>query len=250
MKFSIITVCHNSEQTIEETINNLSNQTFSDYEHIIVDGFSNDNTANIIRSFEKDKRIRAFSLPKSGVYNAINFAIKKAKGEIIFLLHSDDVLSSKNCLESVGNVFDSNPNTSGLYSNILIYKKNITNVYRFWRSGKFSKAKLKFGWMPPHTSLFIRREVFEDVGLYNESYKISSDYDFILRLGDKYLSKFYYLPEVLVHMRAGGLSNKNFSAHILKEYEDYIVAKKHFRFPIFVVVLKVITKIPQLFFRS
>ena len=155
MKISIITVCYNSQETIKDTIESVINQSYDNIEYIIIDGNSNDNTCNIINSYSD---IDIFiSENDKGIYDAINKGIKRASGEIIGLLHADDVFDNHQVIEKVISNFSSNKDI--LYGDINYVKKNNLNqIVRKWRSSNYSFKKFKWGWMPPHTGFFLKRK--------------------------------------------------------------------------------------------
>ena len=178
--FSIITATYNSAKTINETIDSLLAQTFKSFEVIIIDGLSTDNTLIKIKNYN-DPRIRINSDKDEGIFDALNKGISKANGNIIGFLHSDDTLNNKDTLKVISENFDLD--TDGTYGDLCyVSSANPDKIIRNWISNNFSDRSLKFGWMPPHPTLFLRKAVYDKHGSFKLDYKVSSDYDFILRI--------------------------------------------------------------------
>ncbi len=249
MKISIITVTYNSAKTIQRAIESVEAQSFGPIEHVLVDGASNDGTKEIIARYaekykvgEGQKSVRYLSEPDNGIYNAINKGIAMATGDVIGFLHSDDMLYSPYSIEHIASAFE-NKGVDLVYSDLQYCKKGKT--IRLWKSAPYRPSSLKYGWMPPHPTVYCRREVYEHVGKYDEWFRISADYDMVLRIfKGGYQSM--YLPEVLVCMETGGISNKNTRTRISKTKEDYWVLKKnHVGAGFFTVACKQLRKLPQ-----
>lgn len=218
-QFSIITCTYNSEVHIAGAIESLRSSTFSDYEHIFVDGASKDDTLNIIR-----KNLRPTDLlhtaPDKGIYDALNKGIELARGDIIGILHSDDRFASDRVLTQVHQAFQ-DPTVDAVYGDLrYISAKNTSRVIREWKSAPFEPSLLKKGWMPPHPTLFIRKAQLDAIGRYDISLKIAADYDLILRLFKQPSLRTAYIPETLVLMQTGGVSNQSFSNIVHKSRED------------------------------
>ena len=212
MKVSIVTVCFNSESTILDTLNSVINQTYKNIEHIIVDGKSKDKTKLFLKKYSfKNKKI--FFLKNNGIYNALNFAIKKTTGDIIHILHADDIYQSTDTISVVVKKIKSR-NEKIFLSDIVFFKKNnYSEITRFYSAKKFLKNNLRYGLMPPHTGAFIKKEIYKKF-LYNENYKIAGDFDFFLRTLLINKIKFFYLNLVSVRMRLGGISNKYLNSYL------------------------------------
>lgn len=224
MKISIITITNNSAKTLQRTFDSVRSQTYNDIEHIIVDDASKDGTLELIEAYAaKYPNVRWISEKDDGIYNAINKGIKMATGDIIGLLHSDDVLFCPDSISHIAAAFEAQ-NTDVVYGDLQYFKGK--KVVRRWQSNTYDPRSLKYGWMPPHPTVYVRREVYQQVGEYDEWFRIAADYDMMLRI---FMSgyKTYYLPEVLVCMETGGASNRNSKARLSKTQEDYIVLKKN-----------------------
>ena len=114
------------------------------------------------------------------------------------------------------------PQIDGVYGDLeYVAQDDDTRVIRHWRAGSFAQAKLKRGWMPPHPTLYLRRAVFDRSGLYDTSYQISGDYDGMLRFLTSGQVRLAYIPQVMVRMKIGGVSNRSFAHMIRKSREDY-----------------------------
>lgn len=224
MKLSIITITYNSAKTIQRALESVQSQTYQDIEHIIVDGDSTDGTKDLIAAYAaKHKNVRWVSEKDDGIYNALNKGIRLATGDVIGFLHSDDVFYSTDSIEHIAQAFASEQ-VDVVYGDLQYCRGN--KVVRRWKSNAFNPKSLCYGWMPPHPTVYVRRKVYEQVGEYDEWFRISADYDMILRIFSAGY-KSHYLPEVLVSMEMGGASNKNTKARLSKTQEDYIALKKN-----------------------
>ena len=205
MKVTIITSCYNREQTIRGCIESVLSQDYPDIEYIVVDGASKDNSLSIINEY-KDKISKIISEPDHGMYEAINKGIRVATGDVIGLVHSDDFLFSNQTVSHIVQRFEET-HADFLYGDgLFVNPENTDKVVRNWIGGTYRLWKVRHGWLPLHPTCYIRREVMEKRGLYNESYKIAADSDLLFRYllgGDITVT---YLPEYIVRMRMGGLS--------------------------------------------
>ncbi|NEM98881.1 glycosyltransferase family 2 protein [Pontibacter burrus] len=220
MKISIITIVYNNRETIADAIESVLGQTYPDVEYIIVDGQSTDGTVEVIQRY--GNRISKFiSERDNGLYDAINKGISLATGEVIGLLHSDDIFYSTESIAQVARAFQ-DYHTDSVYADLLyVQKANIAKVVRNWVSGNYKRENFLLGWMPPHPTFYVKREVYERLGLYNTSFKSAADYELMLRYLYKHNISTIYLPEVLVRMRVGGKSNVTLKNRIRANQEDY-----------------------------
>lgn len=247
MRISIITATLNSSLTIGNAISSLNSQKYKDVEHIISDGGSVDNTIDIVKN--QDYNNTKFRIGKdSGVYDAINKGIALSTGDIIGLLHSDDEYAYKNVLTDVAKIF-ANSEVDFIYGDLnYVKRENTSQIVRYWKSGAFDHDRLLRGWIPPHPTLFVRRSVIEKYGLYDPEFKISGDYEYMLRLFKYKNLNFCYLPRVMINMRVGGVSNKNIKNRLKANLEDRLAWKKNSISPKwYTFVLKPLRKIPQFF---
>jgi glycosyltransferase len=249
MRLSIITVCLNSSKTILKTLDSLKKQTLKKLEHIIIDGGSTDGTINLIKR-NKLKNSIFITKKNLGIYASLNLGMKISRGKIIGILNSDDIFFNKNTLELIVNYFGKNK-TNLIYGNI-IYKNN-KKVLRNWISHKTLKIKydyknlIKNGWMAPHTSIFIKKELLQNIGNYNQIYKISSDYDFIIRCFLNNKTQPTYLNKKLVIMKSGGVSNSSLNNVMIKMFEDYKIIESNKIGGIITLIKKNLSKINQFF---
>jgi glycosyltransferase involved in cell wall biosynthesis len=248
MKVSVITAVFNRADTIGHAILSVRSQTYGDVEHIIQDGNSTDGTVQVIEQFA-NSRTQLVSTYDAGIYDAINRGIDRSSGDIIGLMHSDDFFAHVSVLEMVADAF-SDPNVDGVYGDLQYVASNDpTRVIRHWRSERYKPWMLRYGWMPPHPTLYLRREVFERWGLYDTNFRIASDYDAMLRYLVKGQIKLAYIPEVLVKMRVGGESNRSIGRVLLKSREDLQAIRRNGIGGLGTLACKNLSKIPQFFKR-
>ncbi len=246
MKFSIITATYNSQNTIADAINSVASQTYDNIEHIIIDGASTDNTLLIINE-TKGRISKIISEPDNGIYDALNKGINSASGDVIVFLHADDIFAENTIIEKAAKLFD-DKQTDSIYGDLqYVAKEDTGKIIRFWKSGEYSFSKLKKGWMPPHPTFFVKKDIYDKFGIFDTNFKIAADYDIILRFLGKHKISTAYLPEVMIKMRIGGESNKSIKNIILKMKEDIKALKKNNIGGLRTLILKNITKIPQLF---
>jgi glycosyltransferase involved in cell wall biosynthesis len=217
LKISIITVSYNSKATIADTIASVASQTYSNIEHIIIDGASSDGTIEIIISFGS-KVSKFITEPDKGIYNAMNKGIGIANGDIIGILNSDDYLSDNFVIETIVKGFQKY-NIDAIYGDVkFIDPRNTKRVVRYYSSKSFHPKKFKYGIMPAHPSFYVKKSLYETIGLYKEDYKIAADYELLIRFFKKGLIKIKYIPIPFVSMRTGGISNKSLkSCYILNK---------------------------------
>ena len=243
-KITIITCTYNSELFIEQTLKSLYSQKFSDFEHIIVDNQSSDNTRKIIEKYHFKNRI-LISEKDSGIYDAFNKGILRSSGDIIGFLHSSDFYQNSDYLNNIVEQFEKT-NCDILYTSVLQFNNvgSKINIKRNWRVDPFKKFKLNYGWMPPHCSTFIKSRYYKH-NLYSTKYKISSDYNWLLNMLLKIeINKIQYLPKLYYMQRLDGIStDKRF--FIKKFIEDHKILKEHYKFPIFIAIMKRLSKIVQ-----
>ncbi|QOR76686.1 MAG: glycosyltransferase [Thermoflavifilum sp.] len=304
MLFSIITVTRNGAKTLMRALDSVAQQTFQDYEHLVIDGCSTDGTVELLHRYAlQHPRLRYISEPDRGVYDAINKGIHMAQGEIIALLHADDFYADAYVLQRYARAFEAHP-VDAVYSDLVyvgnspIFPEKPDIVIRYlprrmrpalpYQSlgfsltmpiGSGSRRKRHFiqgypiirnwvthrlsqpdtsqllrllhrGWMPPHPTLLVKRDVLQRAQGYRTDKKISSDYEMILRLFLQEHIRTRYLPVTTYCMTIGGLSNGSWKNILLKSREDLQIMKQyHFQHPLLSLVWKNISKIPQFFYR-
>ncbi|PXY41995.1 glycosyl transferase [Flavobacterium cheongpyeongense] len=212
MIISIITVCYNSSTTIEKTILSVASQTCQTIEYIIIDGNSKDNTLEIIQKHE-DKISKWISEPDKGLYDAMNKGIEMATGDLIGILNSDDVFASNTIIQDIVNFHKKN-NIEASVGNIVQYKEN-GKVVRIYSSKYWNPEKLKIGFMPPHPSVFFKRELFNKFGFYESGFKIGGDYELITRFFLKNNITWKYSGITTTAMLFGGVSSSGSDSYRL-----------------------------------
>lgn len=248
MKVSIITSCYNRKDTIRDAIESVLSQDYSDIEYIIVDGASTDGTQDVIEGIIKNRPshidVRYVSEPDHGMYEALNKGIRMATGDVIGLVHSDDFLYSPH---TVSHIVDRLKDTHAdfLYGDGLFVNPEQTDkVVRKWIGGTYRLWKVRHGWLPLHPTCYIRKDVMERRGLYNESYKIAADSDLLFRYllgGDITVT---YLPEYIVRMRMGGLSTDSARRKQMWK-EDIRMYHSHGMSATITKIEKMLWKVPQ-----
>ena len=250
MKVSIITVSYNSESTIGDTIKSVISQTYKNIEYLIIDGNSVDNTLNIIKKYNS-KIYKIVSENDNGIYDAMNKGINLATGDIIAILNSDDVYSNVNVINNVVEKFKQN-SISCLYGDLVYTKKNDLNkITRFWKSGKYINNSFLYGWMPPHPTFFVKREIYLKYGYFRLNLSSAADYEIMLRIIHKNNERVFYFPEILIKMREGGVSNDNLLNRLRANKQDKIAWSINEIKPYFFTLwLKPLRKIHQFFVKS
>ena len=211
MKLTVITVCYNSEASIQRTLDSVAGQTWPSIEHIVIDGASNDATLAILER-NRSKIACLISEPDSGVYQAMNKGLQRATGDIIAFLNSDDVYSDPEVLETIAGVMRTQQ-LDAVYGDVEFFHAGKPDkVVRRYFSGRFTPARIAWGWMPAHPALFIRRSVYERFGHFREDYQIAGDYEFVARIFKDGQLRSRHLAHVLVRMQTGGLSTSGIRA--------------------------------------
>jgi glycosyltransferase len=224
-------------------------QDFKNIQIIIIDGCSSDKTVFLVKKllFKANLNYKVISEKDNGIYDALNKGINSAQGDIIGFVHSDDFLESKDILKDIVSLMKSE-NLDGIYGDLqYVEKNNLNKVIRNWKSCEFDISLLRKGWMPPHPTLFLKKEVYTKHGLFDLSYKISADYDFMLRVFSDLELKFGYLPKVITKMRVGGASNRSLKNIIKKSREDYVAIKSNDIGNFITLLRKNISKLKQFF---
>jgi len=249
-KVSIITAVFNEVELIEQCINSVLSQSYENIEYIIVDGGSTDGTVEVIRKY-KDKISNWISKPDNGLYYALNKGLQMATGEIVGFLHADDIYPDNEIINTV--VFKMiEYNVDGCYGDLMyVGRHNIEKTVRYWKSRPYYDGLFKKGWMPPHPTLFLKRDIYKRYGFFNTDFRIAADYELMLRLFEKNKISSHYIPEVLIKMRVGGVSNSGLRNLLKKSIEDYRAWKVNYLCGGgYTILLKNISKIPQFFVRE
>lgn len=246
MKITIITVCYNSEKTIEQTLQSVLSQGCEDLEYIVVDGKSKDSTINIVERY-KSGIAKFLSEPDKGIYDAMNKALAMATGEVIGILNSDDFYQDNEVLKEVVSHFDADPDLDILYGNLVyVDDEDLEKVVRKWESFPYYSRFFDDGYSPPHPTLFLRSRVYQRAGLFEPKYKTAADYVFMLRLFKKYSFKSLYVDRWMVRMRMGGASNKSIR-NVLEANREIIRGWKDngLKAPLFFLIIKSYKRLKQ-----
>lgn len=226
-KVSVITVCYNAEATIYDTVNSVLAQDYPNLEYIVIDGNSKDKTLEIVRSFDQN-RIKLISEPDLGLYDAINKGISLAASDIIGLLHADDNYAHNGVIQKIVTMFNGPEQWDAVSSSVNIFKKKTDEKpYRFYNAAKFKPWMFRIGMQPPHPGFFIKKAALEKVGYYRIQYKISGDFDWLLRAICIHKLKVFYTSEVSVHMQTGGVSSSGWKSTKLMNNEDLKILKSN-----------------------
>tara|TARA_X000000950_G_scaffold247616_1_gene306025 strand:- start:9638 stop:10393 length:756 start_codon:yes stop_codon:yes gene_type:complete len=250
LKVSIITVCYNCNNTIENTLKSVFKQKYENIEYIVIDGLSNDGTIEIINKY-KSKIDKIVSEKDTGIYNAINKGIKLASGDIISLLHSDDVYTSDKIINEVVFQFNKKPTLDLLIADTA-YKNNIndTKIIRYYPSSNFFPWMLRIGYSPPHVSSFFSSKGQKLVGLYNEDYKIAGDFEYFVRCFLKINLTYKKINSCYIYMTSGGKSGKNLKSYIISSLEiNNALKKNNFYSNIFLTLIRIPFKLLQIKFK-
>ncbi|MDD4939884.1 MAG: glycosyltransferase family 2 protein [Candidatus Omnitrophica bacterium] len=250
MKISIITGVLNRAGTMESCIKSVLSQTYKGIEYIIIDGGSTDGTLDIINRY-KDKIAVTVSSPDKGIYYALNKGIGFSTGDAVGFLHSDDFYAHEKVVERVADVFE-REGVDSCYGDLqYVNRDDPGKIIRYWRASGFSYEKFKYGWTLPHPTFFVRKSIYERYGCFNTDFKISADYELMLRFLLKNRISIGYIPEILINMRRGGLSNKGLKNIIIKRLEDYNAWKVNgLKINFGIVFLKNLVKAPQFIRRN
>lgn len=248
MKISVITVCKDAVDTIEDTILSVSRQTFKEIEHIVIDGASTDGTRSVIESTES---MLAYwiSEPDQGIYDAMNKGIAVASGDVVGFLNADDVYAQPDILEKVARSF-SGDNIDACFGDVVFVRDDMETITRYYRSNNFSPKKIAYGWMPAHPALYLKKDLYEKYGNFRTDYQIAADYELVVRLFAANRIRYRYVPEVFVKMRRGGASTRNWKSSIILNREIVRGCRENgVRTNLFKVFLKTPLKMMELFIR-
>lgn len=250
MKISIITAVFNNVSTIRNAIESVLSQHVSELEYIIIDGNSGDGTKEIVESY--GSRITKFiSEVDNGLYDAINKGLKLATGEIIGILNADDFYLDEFVLQKVVNTFESK-NVDSVFGNIrFVSSSNLNKTIRYISGRNFIPSRVKYGFMPPHPTIFIKRRLFEEFGLYKTDYRIAADFELVVRLFNKKKISYEYLDLDMIKMRLGGKSTRSLLSNFIltKESHRACVENGVYTNP-FLLMLKYPIKIFEFIFRG
>ena len=245
MKISIVTVTYNAERFLESCIASVVSQKFANIEYIIIDGASTDSTLQIVSRYN-DKIAKIVTEKDKGMYDALNKGIQLATGDVIGLLNADDFFADDRVVEKIARAFE-NSKADVLYGDLWYVDQNDTNkALRKWKSKPYQHGMFQWGWMPAHPTFYAKRELFEQYGNYRLDMGSAADYELMIRFMHKHKLKSVYLPELMVKMRAGGMSNSSVEARLKANQADLEAMKLNgIKYPKLAAFLKPVRKIPQ-----
>ncbi len=250
MKITIITVAYNSAATIADTLRSVAGQTHPDIEHIVIDGASSDGTVALVRE-HASPTMQFLSEPDRGIYEAMNKGLKLATGDLVGFLNADDMFAHRDVVASIAHAAQRDPAADAVYGDIVYVRADRPDqVLRYWRSGEFTRSKLRFGWMPPHPTFYVRAAKLAEIGHFDDQLRIAADYDFVLRSLAGPNARAAYVRDVLVRMRAGGASNRSVKAMLRKSQEDLWALKRNGIGGWPTLICKNLRKLPQFLLRG
>jgi len=227
MKISVITVCFNSERTIEHTIRSFLEQSHADKEMVVIDGSSSDRTLDIVRSFGSND-IRISSERDHGIYDAMNKGLKLYGGDAVGFLNSDDMFHDSEVLARIASGL---ADADAIYGDVLFVTDQVEKrSVRTWRAGKFRPGCFRYGWLPPHPTFYIRRDLASAVGPFDLRYGLSADYDYMLRALEVLSPRVRYVPRILVDFMHGGSTTSSpmryitGNLHCLRSRQEHLQA--------------------------
>lgn len=249
MKISIVTAVYNRAAVVGDAVRSVNAQSHPDVEHVFVDGASTDGSVQAIQAAGPRNPVLR-SEKDSGIYDALNKGVGLASGDVIGLLHSDDVFADEAVLADVARQF-ADPQVNFVYGDLVyVAKDNLDRVFRHWRAGEYAPRRLRTGWMPPHPTVFMRASLYRQIGPFNTRYRIAADYELMLRCFLSQQVRHRYIPRTLVKMRVGGESNRSLERILRKSREDFSALRSQgFSLPgaTQALALKNLLKLSQLF---
>lgn len=249
IKISVVTAVFNRQQTVGDAIESVLSQSYSQVESIVIDGASTDGTLAVLEYYRPRLGV-LISENDNGIYEALNKGIKHATGDVVGFLHADDLFENSMVLSKVASAFQ-DPAVDAVYGDLVYVKNNdIEQVIRYWKSGLYDMDAISHGWMPPHPTFYVRRAVYDRLGAFDTRYRIAADYDTVLRFLAVAKIRVAYIPEVLVRMRAGGISNRSLKTIVRKSLEDIDVLQRNKVGGFWTVVSKNLRKISQFWRRE
>lgn len=247
LRISVITVCYNSAETIERTIQSVISQTYSNIEYIIVDGNSGDATLSIVEKY-KQSVSKIISEKDKGIYDALNKGVSIASGDVIAILHADDFYADDHVIADVMQLFEEKK-VDCVYGDLqYVDRINTDKIKRNWVSGPYKKQNFLKGWMPPHPAFFATKKCYDQYGKFNLDFSSAADYELMLRFLYKHNCTVAYLGKTLVKMRVGGKSNVTFMNRVKANREDKRAWLVNGLKPgIFTIIRKPLSKLSQFF---
>lgn len=219
MKISVVNAVFNRQATIQNAIDSVIAQKYDDIEHIVIDGMSDDGTSQIIQANSANITL-SIREPDEGIYDALNKGIRVATGDVIGFLHADDMFADDEVLTRIHDKFAEGQFDAVYGDLVYVDFDDPQKIVRYWRSGPYSVHKFRRGWMPPHPTVYVRKEIYEQFGGYRIDLGSAADYECMIRLMFKHRIRVGYLPDVLVRMRVGGKSNASIKNRMAANRDD------------------------------
>jgi glycosyltransferase len=228
MKISVVTASYNSEATIGFTIDSFLEQIHPEKEMLIIDGASSDATIRIVESY-RSNAIRLFSDKDAGVYDAMNKGLRLFEGNAVGFLNSDDTFHDSAALSGIAAAMQ---DADIVYGDLnMVTDHRTKRLVRAWRGGTFKRYSFQLGWVPPHPTFYMRREVAERVGEYDLNYVTTADYDFMLRALALHDFRVRYLPRVIADFQMGGISTRGLGVTVRANLECLRSRRTHLNAP-------------------
>lgn len=224
MKISVITVAYNSASTIADTVLSVIRQTHTDLEHLVIDGQSTDVTVEVVQA-HRHPRLLLSSEPDQGIYDAMNKGLRRATGELIGFLNADDFYADDEVLARVAHAF-ADPDVEACYGDLVYVTENNRRVVRYWKSRAYVPGGFARGWCPAHPTFYIRRSALERMGLFDLTYRLAADTEFMMRYLEKGVRS-VYIPHIQVRMRLGGATNRSWGNVVRQNREIFHALHKN-----------------------
>lgn len=230
MKISVITVTFNSGATVRNTIESVLKQNYNDYEYLVIDGGSKDNTVDIIKEYEPNfgGRMKWISEKDKGMYDGINKGIRMATGDVVGIINSDDFYHRTDVFDIINKSFEENKGIQAIYGDVrFVHPDNLEKTVRYYSCKHWKPWRFRFGFMPAHPTFFTYKENFEKYGYYQYDYHIAADYELLIRhlYTNKVPAK--YVPLDFMKMRTGGRSTNGWKANVLLNKEIVRACKEN-----------------------
>ena len=250
MKISVVTAVYNRQKTIGDAIKSVAAQDCNDLEHVVIDGMSSDGTSEIVDS-NRDTIDVSIREPDSGIYDALNKGIAASSGDVVGFLHADDLFADNSVIQRVQQKFQSG-DYDAVYADLTYVSfEDPDRVIRYWQSGDYFISKFRFGWMPPHPTVYVKRDIYDKFGDYRIDHGSAADYECMIRLMVRNQIRVGYIPEVTVKMRVGGESNASIKNRMNANLADRVAwTGNGLRPPFGLRFTKPFRKIPQYFRRQ
>lgn len=225
MKISVITVAYNCASTIADTVRSVANQTYTDIEHLVVDGQSTDETVQIVQAHRHPHLVLS-SEPDGGIYDAMNKGLKRSTGDIIGFLNADDFYADDKVLARVAKAFE-DPGVEACFGDLVYVTEDNRKVVRLWKSRPYTNGSFARGWCPAHPTFYIRRSALERYGSFDLKYRLAGDTEFMMRYLECGGVRSVYIPRVQVRMRVGGTTNQSWSNIVRQNREIFHALRKN-----------------------